>query len=99
MPRSRRNAIISSTLDSPSRASRRASASPKCRMASPCPWSTVSDEHAGVAAAGPVSGDLLLQDDDVGVGIELLEEERGPEAGESGADHDDVGVPVTFEGE
>jgi hypothetical protein len=35
-------------------------------------------EHPGVAAAGPVGGDLLLEDDHFGTRVELLDEERGP---------------------
>jgi len=55
-------------------------------------------EHPGVPTAGPVGGDLLLEDDHLGARVELLEEEGGPQPGESRADHGDVGLPRTLAG-
>ena len=54
-------------------------------------------QHARVPATGSEGGDLLLQDDDVGGGVELLEEERRPEPGQSGAHDDGVGVAGGFQ--
>jgi hypothetical protein len=49
-------------------------------------------EHAGVPPAGAVGRDLPLEHEDFGLRVELLEEERGPEPGEAGADDRDVGL-------
>ena len=54
-------------------------------------------QHAGVPSARPVGGGLALEDRHLGGGIELLEEERGPEPGEPGTHHGDVGLARAVE--
>jgi hypothetical protein len=54
-------------------------------------------EHPGVASARAIGSDLPLQDHHPDARVELLEEERGPEPGEAGADDGDIGLDDRLE--
>ena len=54
-------------------------------------------EHPGVPPARAVGRDLPLQDHHLDAGVEFLEEERGPEPGQAGADDGDIGLDDRFE--
>ena len=83
---------ISSSVSMPSRRSSTSSSANVAARADPV--GERADADAAVAAAG-LAGDLAgLEDDDVGAGVALLGEQRGPEAGEAGADHREVADSV-----
>jgi hypothetical protein len=54
-------------------------------------------EHPGVPPARAVGRDLPLQDHQPDARVELLEEERGPEPGQAGADDGDIGLDDRLE--